>query len=61
MKRIYEVTVTSDRETAEETYRVLRENVTEAAKAALRAYRRCPTLMGRVRVRKVIETGAIDA
>jgi hypothetical protein len=60
MKRIYEVTIGSDAESATANFKVYRENVIEAAKAALRAYKEYPRLLGRARVTEVTEWGEID-
>lgn len=61
MKRIYEVTIETDRGSVEERFKVLRSNVIEAAKAALRSYRKNPSLPGHARVTSVSEIGILDA
>ena len=61
MRRIYEVTVGSDSETGTNTYRVIRPNVVEAAKAGLRAYHKRRDLYGHARVMHVKEVGEIDS
>ena len=61
MKRIYEVTIGSDAETATNSYRVLRPNVIEAARAALRVYHKNGSdLFGHARVMHVKEVGEIE-
>lgn len=64
MKRIYKVVVSSDMETAELVYRVVRDNLRDAENAGLVAYRRAvrngDKLYGRVRVTAISEIGVLD-
>ena len=61
MKRIYEVTIGTDKERATNLYRVYRPNVIEASKAALRAYHsNGDRLYGYARVIEVKEAGELD-
>ena len=64
MKRIYRVVVSSDVETAELVYRVVRDNLRDAANAGMIAHRRAARkgnkLYGRVRVIEVKELGQKD-
>lgn len=64
MKRIYECTIQSEREVSKRVYLVTRNNVSEAARAALMAYRKDANngdrLYGIVRVSEVKELGRAD-
>ena len=62
MKRIYEVTIGTDKESATNLYRVYRSNVVDASKAALRAYHsNGDRLYGHARIIEVKETGELNA
>lgn len=64
MKHIYEVKVESAADSGSRNYLIYRPNVIEAAKAAMRAYRKEARnghpLLGHARVTEIKDTGTLD-
>jgi len=62
MKRIYEVKIGSDMESATQHFTVLKPNIFDAVKSAVRLYRKSgDKLYGHARVIEAKETGTVDS